>query len=103
MTTMSLGLSRDDRPIFIAALFILVIRVAGTTYTIAHFGSAPLFSPNYLLQQLQIGSFLGIVAAGMMIVILISQIDLSVPWTLTAAAMMATAIGGAPPLPVGLR
>ncbi|MBV8767198.1 MAG: ABC transporter permease, partial [Hyphomicrobiales bacterium] len=33
---------------------------------------------------------------------LISQIDLSVPWTLTAAAMMATAVGGAWALPVGL-
>jgi ribose transport system permease protein len=48
--------------------------VAGTTYTIAHFGSAPLLSPTYLLQQLQIGSFLGIVAAGMMIVILIARL-----------------------------
>ena len=102
MTTMSLGLSRDDRPILIAALFILVILVAGTTYTIAHFGSAPLLSPAYLLQQLQIGSFLGIVAAGMMIVILIAQIDLSVPWILAAAAMMATSIGGPLAIPVGL-
>jgi hypothetical protein len=102
MTTMSLGLSRDDRPILIAALFILVILVAGTTYTIARFGSAPLLSPTYLLQQLQIGSFLGIVAAGMMIVILIAQIDLSVPWTLAAAAMMATSIGGPLAIPVGL-
>jgi len=59
-------------------------------------------SPNYLLQQLQIGSFLGIVAAGMMIVILIAQIDLSVPWTLAAAAMMATSIGGPLAIPVGL-
>ncbi|HXL31494.1 MAG TPA: ABC transporter permease, partial [Bradyrhizobium sp.] len=99
---MSLGLSRDDRPILIAALFILVILVAGTTYTIARFGSAPLLSPTYLLQQLQIGSFLGIVAAGMMIVILIAQIDLSVPWTLAAAAMMATSIGGPLAIPVGL-
>src|SRR6202023_1762284 len=101
-TTMSLRLSRDDRPILIAALFILVILVAGTTYTIAHFGSAPLLSPTYLLQQLQIGSFLGIVAAGMMIVILIAQIDLSVPWTLAAAPMMATSIGGPFAIPVGL-
>jgi ribose transport system permease protein len=78
-----LTLSRDDRPIAIAALFIVVILVAGTAYTLAHFGSAPLLQPTYLLQQLQIGAFLGIVSAGMMIVILISQIDLSVPWTLT--------------------
>src|SRR4051812_49999555 len=103
MTTMSLGLSRDDRPILIAALFILVILVAGTGYTIVRFGSAPLLSPNYLLQQLQIGAFLGIVAAGMMIVILIAQIDLSVPCTLAAAAMMATSIGGPLAIPAGPR
>ena len=82
--------SRDDRPILIAALFIVVILIAGTIYTWQRFGSAPLLSPTYLLQQLQIGAFLGIVAAGTMLVILISQIDLSIPWTLTAAAMMAT-------------
>jgi ribose transport system permease protein len=97
-----LTLSRDDRPIAIAALFIVVILVAGTVYTLQHFGSAPLLSPTYLLQQLQIGAFLGIVSAGMMIVILISQIDLSVPWTLTAAAMMATAVGGPWAIPIGL-
>src|SRR5215472_14378449 len=102
MTTVTLSLSRDDRPILIAALFILVILVAGSAYTIARFGSAPLLSPTYLLQQLQIGSFLGIVAAGMMIVILIAQIDLSVPWTLAAAAMMATSVGGPLAIPLGL-
>ena len=94
--------SRDDRPIFIAALFIVAILAAGTAYTWERFGSAPLLSPNYLLQQLQIGAFLGIVAAGTMVVILISQIDLSIPWTLTAAAMMATAVGGPWAIPVGL-
>jgi ribose transport system permease protein len=97
-----LTLSRDDRPILIASLFIVAILIAGTAYTWEHFGSAPLISPAYLLQQLQIGAFLGIVAAGMMLVILISQIDLSTPWTLTAAAMMATAVGGSAAIPVGL-
>ena len=97
-----LSLSRDDRPILIAALFIVAILIAGTAYTLERFGSAPLISPNYLLQQLQIGAFLGIVAAGMMLVILISQIDLSTPWTLTAAAMMATAVGGPWAIPIGL-
>ncbi|MDE3177541.1 MAG: ABC transporter permease [Pseudomonadota bacterium] len=97
-----LKLSRDDRPILIAALFIVVILIAGTGYTMSRFGSAPLLSPNYLMQQLQIGAFLGVVAAGQMIVILIAQIDLSVPWTLTAAAMMATSVGGAWAIPVGL-
>ena len=87
-------LSRDDKPIAIAAMFILVILIAGTAYTLARYGTAPLLTPAYLIQQLQIGSFLGIIAAGMMLVILISQIDLSVPWTLAAGAMTATAVGG---------
>ncbi len=94
--------SRDDRPILIAALFIVAILIVGTAYTWHRFGSAPLLSPNYLLQQLQIGAFLGVVAAGQMVVILIAQIDLSVPWTLTAAAMMATAVGGPWAIPIGL-
>jgi ribose transport system permease protein len=104
VTALSLILkpSREDRPILIAALFIVAILVAGTAYTLERFGSAPLLSPNYLLQQLQIGAFLGIVAAGMMVVILISQIDLSVPWTLAGAAMMATAVGGPWAIPIGL-
>jgi len=97
-----LTLPRDDRPILIAALFIVAILIAGTAYTWERFGRAPLISPTYLLQQLQIGAFLGIVAAGMMLVILISQIDLSTPWTLTAAAMMATTVGGPEAIPVGL-
>ena len=51
-------------------------------------------TPNYLLQQLQIASFLGIMAAGAMPVILLGQIDLSVPWTLTGAAILTTTVGG---------
>jgi ribose transport system permease protein len=97
-----LKLSRDDRPIVIAALFLVAILIAGTVYTWVRFDSAPLLSPTYLLLQLQIGAFLGIVAAGMMVVILISQIDLSTPWTLTAAAMMATAVGGPWAIPISL-
>jgi ribose transport system permease protein len=49
---------------------------------------------NYLLQQLQIAAFLGIMAAGAMPVILLGQIDLSVPWTITGAAIVTTTIGG---------
>jgi ribose transport system permease protein len=43
---------------------------------------------NYILQQLQIASIIGIVAAGAMIVILLGHIDLSIPWTMTWAAMI---------------
>ncbi len=95
-------LSAEDRPILIAAGFILVILAAGTAYTLATQGTVTLLQPQYLLQQLQVGAFLGIVAAGMMLVILLGHIDLSVPWTLTAAAMMATAVGGQAAIPVGL-
>ena len=103
MTMTSLAQIRpENRPIAIAAGFILVILALGTAYTLSAQGTAPLLSPNYLLQQLQIGSFLGIVAAGMMMVILLGHIDLSVPWTLTAAAMMATTVGGPWAIPAGL-
>lgn len=95
-------LSAEDKPILIAASFILVILAVGTVYTLSTQGNAPLLSAKYLLQQLQSGAFLGIVAAGMMTVILLGHIDLSVPWTMTAAAMMAAAVGGEMAIPAGL-
>ncbi|MEM1046056.1 MAG: ABC transporter permease [Pseudomonadota bacterium] len=97
-----LRISQENQPILVAAGFILVILAVGTAYTLSTQGSATLLSPTYLLQQLQVGSFLGIVAAGMMLVILLGHIDLSVPWTIAAAAMMATAVGGPAAIPVGL-
>lgn len=95
-------LSAEDKPILVSAAFVLVILAVGTGYTLATQGTATLLSPTYLLQQLQVGAFLGIVAAGMMLVILLGHIDLSVPWTVAAAAMMATAVGGEAAIPVGL-
>ncbi len=95
-------LSAENRPIAIASLFVLAILLAGTGYTLSTTGTAPLLSPNYLLQQLQTGAFLGICAAGMMMVILLGHIDLSIPWTLTAAAMTATAVGGDLAVPAAL-
>ena len=95
-------LSAEDRPILIASGFILVILAVGTAYTLSTQGTASFLSLTYLMQQLQVGAFLGIVAAGMMLVILMGHIDLSVPWTLAAGAMMATAVGGPMAIPVGL-
>jgi ribose transport system permease protein len=95
-------LKPDDLPIAIAAGFVLVILAAGTIYTTMTLGTAPLLTPNYLLTQLQTGAFLGIVACGMMTVILLGHIDLSIPWTMTAAAMMATTVGGPAAIPTGL-
>jgi ribose transport system permease protein len=91
-----------DRPTLIASFFILAILLAGTVYTEATQGTATFLAPTYLLQQLKIAAFLGIVAAGMMVVILLGHIDLSVPWTLAASAMTATAVGGDWAFPIGL-
>jgi ribose transport system permease protein len=91
-----------DRPTFIACCFIVAILCAGTVYTLVTQGSATFIEPTYLLQQVKIAAFLGIVAAGMMVVVLLGQIDLSVPWTLAASAMIATAVGGPWAIPIGL-
>ena len=70
--------------------------------------STRFLSPDYLLQQLQVGSFLALVATGLMAVVLLGQIDLSVPWIVTVGGMMATAaaghgaIGSAAAIPFGM-
>src|SRR6218665_805614 len=82
---------RIDMPVLMAFGCIIALLLVGSLY------SPNFLSPEYLLQQLKVGAFLGIVATGMMLVILLGQIDLSVPWTLTVGAMMAsaaTAYGG---------
>ena len=53
--------------------------------------SSSFLSPEYLLQQLKVASFLGVIATGMMLVILLGQIDLSVPWVVAVGGMMSTA------------
>jgi ribose transport system permease protein len=51
-------------------------------------------SPGYLLQQLQIAAIVGILATGAMLVILLGEIDLSVPLTITATAILSTSLAG---------
>ena len=51
-------------------------------------------SVDYLVQQLQTASFLGIIATGVMLVILLGHIDLSIPWVIGIGGMMATAATG---------
>ncbi|MBZ6079174.1 ABC transporter permease [Microvirga puerhi] len=58
------------------------------------FYSTSFISPAFLLQQLKVASFLGIIATGAMIVILLGQIDLSIPWLVAVGGMMSTAIVG---------
>jgi ribose transport system permease protein len=77
-----------NRPAIIASGFLLVLLLAASLY------SSKFFSPNYLLQQLQIASFLGIIAIGALMVILLGHIDLSIPWVVTMGGMIATAVAG---------
>ena len=91
-----------DRPLIFAGGFIVAILIVGTIYTLVFQGTASLLSPTYLLLQLKVAAFLGIVAAGMMLVVLLGHIDLSVPWTIAASAMLAAAWGGPMAIPVGL-
>src|SRR5438552_4520262 len=81
---------------------IVLVLLIGSLY------SRSFLSPEYLLQQLKVASFLGVIATGAMIVILLGQIDLSVPWVVAAGGMMATAATGWGPvgevlaIPVGV-
>ena len=77
-----------DRAVVIAFGFIIVMLVAGSLY------STNFLSANYLLQQLQVAAFLGIIASGLMLVILLGHIDLSIPWIVTVGGMMSTAAAG---------
>jgi ribose transport system permease protein len=77
-----------DLPILIVFGFIIVLWLVATAI------DDRFFSTDYLLQQLQVASFLGIIASGAMLVILLGHIDLSVPWVVTVGGMMATAAAG---------
>ncbi|PTM93338.1 ABC transporter permease [Mycoplana dimorpha] len=79
---------RIDPAVLIAFGCILLLLFLGSLY------SSNFLSLEYLLQQLKVASFLGVIAAGMMLVILLGQIDLSVPWVMTMGAMMACAVAG---------
>lgn len=90
MRAVSFVTSFDGPTKAIALAMLLLLAVGGAYYH-------QFLSPMYLMQQLQNGAFLGIVAAGAMMVILLGHIDLSVPWTITASATLATALVGTNP------
>ncbi len=91
-----------DPAVTIAFGCIILLLLGGSLY------SSNFLSPDYLLQQLKVASFLGVIATGMMAVILLGQIDLSVPWVVTTGAMMACAataygtMGGVLAIPFGI-
>ncbi|PSJ62608.1 ABC transporter permease [Kumtagia ephedrae] len=74
-----------DPAVATAFACILLLLAFGSFY------STSFLSPEYLLQQLKVASFLGVIATGMMLVILLGQIDLSVPWSVAVGGMMACA------------
>ncbi len=76
---------RADPAVAIAFGCIVLLLLLGSLY------SRSFLSPDYLLQQLKVASFLGVIATGMMLVVLLGQIDLSVPWSVATGAMMACA------------
>jgi ribose transport system permease protein len=76
---------RIDPAVATAFGCILLLLAVGSIY------STSFLSVEYLLQQLKVASFLGVIATGMMIVILLGQIDLSVPWSVAVGGMMACA------------
>ena len=81
-------LRRFDPAVLTAFGCIIVLLLIGS------FINENFLSPDYLLQQLQVGAFLALISTGMMIVILLGQIDLSVPWIITVGGMMSTAAAG---------
>jgi ribose transport system permease protein len=87
---------RADPAVATAFACIVVLLLLGSLY------SRSFLSPEYLLQQLKVASFLGVIATGMMLVILLGQIDLSVPWSVATGAMMACAAAAYGPAGVAL-
>jgi ribose transport system permease protein len=86
---MRVGILKRIDPIVLAVLAcILALLLVGSLY------SSNFLSPDYLLQQLQVASFLGVIASGLMLIILLGQIDLSIPWVVSIGGMMSTAAGG---------
>src|SRR3712207_9039930 len=103
MTTQTGTLRRRIDPAVLTAFgCILALLFFGSLY------STSFVSPDYLLQQLKVASFLGVIATGMMLVILLGQIDLSVPWVVAMGGMMAAAataygpVGEALAIPFGV-
>ena len=90
-----------DRAVLVAfGCILLLLAIGGLT-------TRSFLTPAFLGQQLQRAAYLGVIALGQFCVILVGRIDLSMPWTLTTAAILATAfasMGGAPwlALPVAL-
>jgi len=83
-------LNRDRVSVLMIALACVVLLLGGSLLY------PGFLMPAYILQQLQIAAFLGIIATGAMLVILLGEIDLSVPWTITGTAIVVITVSGNP-------
>lgn len=79
---------RIDKALLAAIGCIIVLLIGGALY------DRNFLSLDYLLQQLQVAAFLGIIATGVMVVVLLGHIDLSIPWVVTVGGMMSTSMAG---------
>src|SRR5687767_12555697 len=82
-----MNMERDNRNVLISYSMIILLIILGTLFITPNFAS-----PSFLSQQMRLAAFLGIIAAGEMAVILTGNIDLSLPWTITLSAVVATSV-----------
>ena len=87
---------RIDPAVATAFGCIVLLLLVGSLY------SSNFLHLEYLLLQLKVASFLGVIATGAMLVILLGQIDLSAPWAITTGAMMSCAAAAYGPTGVAL-
>jgi ribose transport system permease protein len=87
---------RIDPAVATAFGCIVLLLLVGSLY------SSNFLHLDYLLLQLKVASFLGVIATGAMLVILLGQIDLSAPWAITTGAMMSCAAAAYGPAGVAL-
>jgi ribose transport system permease protein len=75
-------MSTSARPVITSVAVLLVLAILiGVAFPAT-------VSAGYYMQQLQIAAFVGVLATGAMSVILLGEIDLSLPWTVTASALL---------------
>jgi ribose transport system permease protein len=77
-----------NRAIFVAYGLVLALFVAGTIHSLGY------AAPTNIRSLLIYGSTIGIAAFGQSLCILTGGIDLSIPWTMTGAAVLCAKLGG---------
>jgi len=88
MARVAASLRRIDKAVLVASGCSVALLAGGALY------EPNLLSADYLLQQLQVASFLGVMATGLLLVVLLGHIDLSLPWVVTIGGMMSTSAAG---------